>query len=96
MVDSTSHLINRYPVDDTIGFPNAYPRNSDLSGGHRYPPFEHRYPPFEDSFVNHFSVKLISSIKIIIIYLTTVAWAFLGGRRGGEEKKNSTVFIIRI
>ena len=83
-------------MDDTIGFPNAYPRNSDLSGGHRYPPFEHRYPPFEDSFVNHFSVKLISSIKIIIIYLTTVAWAFLGGRRGGEEKKNSTVFIIRI
>ena len=83
-------------MDDTIGFPNAYPRNSDLSGGHRYPPFEHRYPPFEDSFVNHFSVKLISSIKIIIIYLTTVAWAFLGGRRGGEEKKNSIVFIIRI
>ena len=89
MVDSTSHLINRYQVDDTIGFPNAYPRNSDLSGGHRY-------PPVEDSFVNHLLVKLISSIKIIIIYLTTVAWAFLGGRRGGEEKKNSIVFIICI
>ena len=28
----------------------------------------HQQTPFEDSFVNHFSVKLISSVKIIIIY----------------------------
>ena len=31
MVDSTFDWINRYPVDNTIGFPSAYPRNSDLS-----------------------------------------------------------------
>ena len=27
-------------MDNTIGFPNAYPRDSDLSSGHSYPPFE--------------------------------------------------------
>ena len=27
------HRINHYPVDSTIGFPNTYPLDSDLSGG---------------------------------------------------------------
>ena len=31
MVDSTFDWINRYSVDNTIGFPSAYPRNSNLS-----------------------------------------------------------------
>ena len=32
-VDSGIHRINLYPVDNTIGFPNTYPLDSDLSGG---------------------------------------------------------------
>ena len=31
---------SHYPVDNTIGFPNTYPLDSDLSGGLRYPAFE--------------------------------------------------------
>ena len=31
-------------MDDTIGFPDAYPRGSDLSSGHSYPPFEQLKP----------------------------------------------------
>ena len=32
-LDSTIHWIKVYPVDNAIGFPNTYPRDSDLSGG---------------------------------------------------------------
>jgi len=32
-VDSAIHRINLYPVDNPIGFPNAYPLDSDLSSG---------------------------------------------------------------
>ena len=33
MVESAIHRINHYPMDNTIGFANAYPVDSDLSGG---------------------------------------------------------------
>ena len=32
-VDSSIHRINHYPVENTIGFVNAYSLDSDLSGG---------------------------------------------------------------
>jgi len=32
-------------VDNAIGFPNAYPLDSDLSGAYRYPTFEQLGPP---------------------------------------------------
>ena len=32
-VDIAIHQINLYPLDDTIGFPNAFPLDSDLFGG---------------------------------------------------------------
>ena len=32
-MDSAIHLINHYPSDSAIGFPNIYPLESDLSGG---------------------------------------------------------------
>ena len=32
-LDSTIHRINLDPVDNTIGFSNTYPLDSDLSGG---------------------------------------------------------------
>ena len=32
-LDSAIHLINHYPADSVIGFPNTYPLDSDLSGG---------------------------------------------------------------
>ena len=32
-VDIAIHHINLYPLDDTIGFPNAFPLDSGLSGG---------------------------------------------------------------
>jgi len=32
-LDSAIHWINHYPVDNTIGFPNTYPLDSDLSDG---------------------------------------------------------------
>ena len=31
-VNSAIHRINHYPVDNTVGFSNAYPVDSDLSG----------------------------------------------------------------
>ena len=42
MVDNAIHCMDKshYPVDNTIGFPNTYPLDSDLSGGLRYPAFE--------------------------------------------------------
>ena len=32
-VNSAIHRINQYLVDSTVGFANAYPLDSDLSGG---------------------------------------------------------------
>ena len=32
-LDSTIHQTKIYPVDSTIGFPNTYPLDCDLSGG---------------------------------------------------------------
>ena len=32
-LDSAIHRINQYPVDNAVGFPNAYQLDSDLSGG---------------------------------------------------------------
>ena len=32
-LDSAICWINHYPVDNTIGFPNTYPLDGDLSGG---------------------------------------------------------------
>ena len=32
-LDSAIHRIKIYPMDSTIGFPNTYPLDSDLSGG---------------------------------------------------------------
>ena len=37
-------LINHYPLDDVIGFPNINTLDSDLSGGERYPTFEQPGP----------------------------------------------------
>ena len=39
-LDSAIHRINHYPADSLVGFPNTYPRDSDLSCGYRYPTFE--------------------------------------------------------
>ena len=36
--------MNHYPVDSTVGFPNIYPLDSDLSGGYHYPFFEQPGP----------------------------------------------------
>ena len=46
MVDNAIHCMDKshYPVDNTIGFPNTYPLDSDLSGGLRYPAFEQLGP----------------------------------------------------
>ena len=43
-LDSAVHWINRYPLDNSIGFARVYPRDSDLSGRQRYPPFEQLGP----------------------------------------------------
>ena len=32
-VDNSIQLINRYPVDSVVCFPNTYPLDSDLSSG---------------------------------------------------------------
>ena len=32
-MNSAIHRINHYPLDSAIGFPNTYPRDSDLSDG---------------------------------------------------------------
>ena len=32
-VDSATHQINLYPVENAIGFPNIYTLDSDLSAG---------------------------------------------------------------
>ena len=32
--------IELYPVDNAVGFPNIYPKESHLSGGQRYPIFK--------------------------------------------------------
>ena len=37
-------IIDHYPLDNSIGFPNTYPLDSDLSGGWRYPTFKQLRP----------------------------------------------------
>ena len=32
-MDCVIHRINHYPLDNSIGFPNIYPLDSDLLGG---------------------------------------------------------------
>ena len=39
-MNNAIHQINLYPKNNSIGFPNTYPLDSDLSGGLRYPAFE--------------------------------------------------------
>ena len=39
-VDNANNQINLYPVDSSIGFPNTYPLNSDLSNGLPHPALE--------------------------------------------------------
>ena len=36
--------INRYSLDSAFSFPNAYPLDSDLSGGYRFSTFEQLRP----------------------------------------------------
>ena len=44
-VDNAIHRINHAcPVDSSIGFPNIYSLDSDLSGGYHYPTFEQPGP----------------------------------------------------
>ena len=43
-LDSAIHRIKICSVDDTIGFPNTYPLDSDFSDGQRYPTFEQPGP----------------------------------------------------
>ena len=43
-VDNTIRRINHYPAYSVVCFLNTCPLDSDLSGGHRYPPFEHPGP----------------------------------------------------
>ena len=43
-LDSAIHRINHYPVDKYYGNQLRYPRDSDLSGGWRYPTFEQPEP----------------------------------------------------
>ena len=43
-LDSAIHQIKVCSLDNTIGFPNKHPLNSDLSGGQRYPTFEQPGP----------------------------------------------------
>ena len=45
-MDSAIHWINHYPLDSSIVFASVYQLDSDLSGGHRYPPFEQLGPGF--------------------------------------------------
>ena len=43
-LDSATHWINDYPLDNSIGFASVYPLDSDLSAGQRYPSFEQLGP----------------------------------------------------
>ena len=43
-VDNAIHHITLYPLDSTIGFPNTYPLDNDLSSGQCYLSFEQRGP----------------------------------------------------
>ena len=50
-VDNAIHWINFYPLDSTIGFPNTYLRDSDLSVGSRFLTFEQLGPGVQ-SFIS--------------------------------------------
>ena len=39
-MNNAIHGINLYPKDNSIGFPNIHPLDSNLSGGLGYPAFE--------------------------------------------------------
>ena len=39
MRDSAIQRLNHYPADSVVCFANAYPMDSDLSGGYRYTAF---------------------------------------------------------
>ena len=43
-VDNANNQINHYPVDSSIGFPNTYPLDSDLSNGLPRPALEELGP----------------------------------------------------
>ena len=66
-LDSAIHLINLYPVDNEIGFPNTYLLDSDLSEGQRYhPTFEQPGPGghrFVSSFCSEKETKLNVNLK---------------------------------
>ena len=43
-LDAIHRIIDHYPRDNSNGFPNTYPLESDLSGGWRDPAFKHLEP----------------------------------------------------
>ena len=46
-------------MDNTIGFKNTYPLDSDLSGGSRFPPFEQPGPDLCYRFIVKIQVSLL-------------------------------------
>ena len=68
-LDSAIHRIKIYSVDNTIGFPNTYPLNSDLSGGQRYPTFEQ---PGPGHGVQRYTARIELPVGGLIMYLINV------------------------
>ena len=64
-MDSAIHWINLYPVDSAIiiGFSNAYPEDSDLSGGQCYPSLKRLGPAVVD-VVGHAFVDFLFPLVI--------------------------------
>ena len=64
--------INRYPLDNSIGFASVYQLDSDLIGGWRNPPFEQPWPGVLFSivtrFVNYNTIQY-NTIQYNILYL---------------------------
>ena len=66
-MDIAIHRINRrYPVDGSVGFPDTYPLDSDLSGGYRYPTFEQPGPGFNRIYLPQFIIQLSYTVRVPI------------------------------
>ena len=81
-VDNAIHWINRYPVENAVGFPNTCPLDSDFSGGQCYPTLKQPGPdlhifPGRISWENLIKDQNLFPLAINLLILMSFSFDYL-------------------
>ena len=90
-----------YPLDCTIGFPNTYPLDSDLSGGKHYPTFEQLGPGLNNWDENSQARAKNNEVYFVLVRAYNREMITKNvGQKGFSEKENRNtklpIYIISV